>query len=100
MGYASRQNKTESERAVLVVCPTQQINLEFSAFAARTANGLEIMQKFIDKSCELDEDAPDFEAKMSPIVSELVFNLIANYPNPNHLETDIETLKQVKILTK
>lgn len=100
MGWASRQNKEDSDRQIVVVCPSTEVNNDFAAFASRTKKALQIMQRFIDAGCELDENAPDFEKKIYPLIAQLMFDFGTNYPTPNVLKTDIKTLSQVRILNK
>lgn len=100
MGYASRKNKEESQYRVLAICPTTEVEKEFNAFAHRTATMLEMVRKFMDETCDLDENDPELTSKMIPVVEGFIFDLVTNYPTPDHLDVDIETLRQVKILAK
>jgi hypothetical protein len=86
----------KNNNSVCVVCPTSEVEAEFTLFTQRTAKMLKAVQEFINQAAELDEDADDFHFNLAPHLELLTFNLVSVYPTPDHLKTDITTLENVR----
>jgi hypothetical protein len=100
MGWASRKNKEERERTAYIVFPSDEMRDEYHDFMKRTRALLESAKVFMDDSCELDPDAPGFMDDLSPHIEKFFLDIMLNYPSPAQIEADLETLKQVRVLTE
>lgn len=54
---------------------------------------LATLQQYSGQVADLDEDDPNLTSKIAPIVENLTVSFIMQYPTPQHLQADLDSLR-------
>jgi len=93
MGWGARLNDKER---VFIAFPNDDLRSRFDDFQRRTEGALKTIRTFMNEMSEMDEEAPDLTEQCAPVIEKLMTEMVLNYPTPDHLEADLETLSIVK----
>lgn len=83
---------THNLRQVFLVCTDEDLFKEVGDMLKRVSAALSSVDSFFDGTCQLDEEAPDFEDKFGPILHRHILTLMELYPNPAQFTADINTI--------
>lgn len=80
------------EKRVFLVCTDEELAKDVGDCLKRVSAALSSVNAFVDASCDLDENSPDFEQKIGPVLHRLILTLIELYPNPKQFDADIKAI--------
>lgn len=83
---------TENSGKIFMICTDEQTGRDAGELLKRVAAAMSAIDSFSDKMCELDEDAPDLDAKVGPLIERLTLTLMSIYPNANQMRADIKSI--------
>lgn len=89
--------ETKMEGHVIIVTDKEETMHRVEAMFARMQEALTAMQSFVDGMSGLDEDAPDLEKRVGPLLETLTIKFIRQYETPQHLQADLDTLRRMVI---
>lgn len=81
----------DEQQKVFLVCTDDETANNVGDCLKRTAAALSAVDIFFDATCQLDEDAADFEEKFTPIYTRFVMTMMALYPNSEQIVADAKT---------
>jgi hypothetical protein len=82
----------EQPSKVYMVCTDDQTSVDVGKLLKRVSSAMSAIDSFHDRMCELDEDSPNLENQVSPLLERLTLTLMSIYPNPAQMQADIKSI--------